>query len=158
MLSKCVSSWTRYAPIPLLMLVCCGLWTPNVQAQTTCAAPCTLTVGQTFTLTATHDGKDTTGYRVYLDGTNVGSDVSLTALSSGAVTVASLVAPARGAHNLQLGAFNLDNETKSDPLPFTTKSPAPSKPGGTQILIAVTVAEDGSLQFKVTGIEPGGGL
>lgn len=155
MRSKCVSSWTISVLRLLSGLLACLLWSSaNVAAQTACPAPCSLTVGQTFSLNATHDGANTTGYRVYLDGVKVGADLPLSALTSGSVSVAALVAPARGSHTVQLGAFNPDSETKSDPLSFTTTLPAPSKSGPVRIVITVTTAEDGSMQFRIVGIEP----
>jgi hypothetical protein len=118
-------------------------------AQTPCPSPCTLTVGQTYAVTASHDGLNVTGYRVYLDGAKLGADLPITALQSGTVTVAALTAPARGAHSLQLAAFNEDAETKSDPYAFTVKKAAPAKPGPVQLLLSITVAEDGTVTFKM---------
>jgi hypothetical protein len=122
-------------------------------AQTVCSSPCTLTLGAAYSVAADHDGLNTTGYRVYVDGVKVGNDVPLSQLASGAVTISGLVAPGRGQHSLQVAAFNEDWETKSDPFVFTVKKQPPGKPGNTRILIAVTASENGSVSFKVIAIE-----
>lgn len=108
-------------------------------AQTVCPTPCSLNVGQVYSLLADHDGTDTIGYRVYLDGVKVGADLSMNALAAGVVTVSSLVAPARGTHTLQMSAFNEDWDVKSDPLTFTSKKKAPGKPGNARITITAQI-------------------
>jgi len=131
------------------MLVC-WLWSSgSVTAQTACPSPCTVDVGQAFTVTASHGGQNTTGYRIYVDGVKVGSDLPFSQLSSGTVTVAALVAPARGTHTIQLAAFNADKETKSDPFTMISTLPAPPKPGPVQLLLAITVAENGDVTLKM---------
>jgi hypothetical protein len=134
----------------LLAIVLVLLTVTSARAQTPCPNPCVMTVGQVYTLQADHDGVDTTGYRVYLDGLKTGADLSMNALTSGVVTVSSLIAPARGAHTIQLAAFNEDNEAKSDPLSFTTKRKAPGKPGGTRIVITAQLVNG---EIKVQMVE-----
>lgn len=137
-----------------------------VSAQTPCSVNCVLTAGQSYTAVYDHDGLNTTGYRFYIDGTKVGTDIPMSALQSGSVTVPALVAPTRGTHTVQMGAFNQDFETKSDPTTFTTVLSAPKKPGNLRLLFTVTLAEDGSIQWKFLGIDtadpvpvpPGGGV
>lgn len=123
-------------------------------AQTTCSVNCVLTAGVPFTAAATHDGLNTTGYRVYIDTVKVGADLPLTALQSGTVTFGPFVAPARGTHTIQLSAFNPDIETKGDLFTFTTVLPAPAKPGPLRLIFTVTLAEDGTIKFQFLGIDP----
>lgn len=129
------------------------IFAPPIKAQSACSANCTLVVGDSFTLQADHDGVNTIGYRVFVDNAKVGSDVPMTALTSGVVSVSSLIAPARGAHTIQLAAFNEDNEVKSDPLSFTSKKKAPGKPGAPRVIITASLAQDGSIRFKVTTVD-----
>jgi hypothetical protein len=125
----------------------------SAHAQTTCAANCVLTVGQSFTLVADADPVNTTGYRIYMDGVKQGVDLPLSALQAGSITVAAIVAPARGSHTLIVSAFNPDVESKSDPFTFTTIMAPPKKPGNLRLLFTVILAEDGTIQFKFLGID-----
>lgn len=124
-----------------------------LQAQTTCAANCVLTAGQSFTLVADADPANATGFRIYLDGVKQGADLPLSALQAGSITVAALVAPARGTHTLIVSAFNPDVESKSDPFTFTTITAPPKKPGNLRLLFTVILADDGTIQFKFLGID-----
>lgn len=120
-------------------------------AQVVCPNPCTIDVGKSFSFAADHDGVNTTGYRVYLDGVKTGPDLLVSALQAGAITV-TLTAPARGSHALQLAAFNLDQETKSAPLTLVTRSPAPTAPTNLRITIVAQIARDGSVSFKIVDV------
>lgn len=134
----------------ILVIAC--LPTPAA-AQTPCSSNCVLAVGESFSAVADHDGANTVGYRLYIDNVKVGTDVPLASLQAGSVTVAALVAPARGSHTLQISAYNADFESKSDPFAFTTKLPPPGKPGNLRLLFAVVVADDGSVSFKFVGFD-----
>lgn len=143
-----------------LVLLCAPVL---AQAQTTCAANCVLTVGQSFTLVGDADTVNTTGYRIYMDGVKQGADLPLSTLQAGSITVAAIVAPTRGTHTLILSAFNPDVESKSDPFTFTTIMAPPKKPGNLRLLFTVILAEDGSIQWKFLGIDtadsvPAGGI
>jgi hypothetical protein len=137
------------------------LYALPLSAQTVCPNPCSLTIGQSFSVQAdVTPGPNLDGFRVYLDNVKQGADLPVTALQNGVVTIPSLTAPARGTHTIQIASFNADGESRSDPLTFSVRLPAPAKPGNLRILIAVVVAEDGSFTFKVVGIEevdPAGG-
>lgn len=108
-------------------------------AQTTCTANCTLTVGQSYSVQADHDGVNTTGYRFILDGLQVGVDRPMTVLIGGVVTISGLTAPVRGTHLMQVVAFNEDGSTSSDPLSVSVKKLPPGKPAKTRIISAMTV-------------------
>jgi hypothetical protein len=130
------------------------LFAAPVQAQTACPAPCTLTVGQSFSASATHDGANAIGYRVWLDGKQVGADIPLAQLANGSVTVAALTAPARGSHSLQFSAFNEDNDAKSPAFPFTVKKVAPVPPGVPSVFtVTVTADASGRLTFQIAGVQ-----
>lgn len=137
----------------LLVVACVITFAAPAAAQTLCPNPCVLTVGQTYSLLADHDGVDTTGYRVFVDNVKIGTDLSMNALLSGVATVSGLVAPARGPHAIQLAAFNEDWEVKSDPFPFTVKKKSPSKPGSSRITVTAQIV-DGKIVFSVEEAEP----
>jgi hypothetical protein len=101
-----------------LLLALGVLAASRVSAQTVCPAPCTLYVGQAFTLQA-DDPQPTSnvdGYRLY-DGATVLRDVPTATARVG--TVVSFVFasgfPATGTHNFQVSAYNVAGETKSTP-------------------------------------------
>lgn len=146
-------STSGWRPILLLAVVFALCATRGAGAQTVCPNPCALSVGQSYSVTADHDGANTTGYRLYVDSVKQGGDLLLTALQSGSVTVSALVASSRGTHTFQFSAFNEDAESKGDPLSFTIKKPPPNKPTNHRIILAVSVAANGEISVKVVGIE-----
>lgn len=151
-------SWMRRWLGGLIVAIGFGLCGSPSSAQTVCASPCTLTAGQSYTLQADHDGSNTSGYRIYLDGVKVGNDVPVSALvlANGAITFVNMIAPAAGSHTIQIGAYNTTGESKSTALAFTTVVPPPAPPTNLRIIITATMAADGTLQFKVTSVESGG--
>lgn len=112
------------------------------------AAP-EVVAGAPYRVAADHNGVDTIGYRVYVDNVKVGNDLPLAALVAGVVTSVDLPGVARGAHTIQVAAYNEDNEVKSDPLSFTAKKKAPGKPTNTRIVLVANVASNGSVTFSV---------
>jgi hypothetical protein len=142
------------------LTLCLLLLATPATAQTTCPAPgpCTVTVGQAYAVAA-----DITpwtavnapaGFRFYINGVKTGADLTLSALSAGVVTVAGLVAPARGSYTLEMTAFNADGESpKSAPaLTLVSKLATPPTPGNVRIILAVSLI-DGQLRFEFRGIE-----
>lgn len=128
----------------------------SASAQTT-----SVEVNQPFRAVFTHDGVNTTGYRVYVDGVQVGPDAPVTVLAGGSVSLAvPSGVPAAGTHTLQAAAFNAAGETKSAALTFTVTDPPPppppSEPGVPSIDVTVTVAvrPDGTLHL--TAVRVGG--
>jgi hypothetical protein len=104
-----------------------------------------------ITLEFTHDGLNTTGYRRFVDGLPVGSDLPLSALTAGKVT-ASIPGVPRGPHTVQVSAFNLDAEAKSAALPFTAVDPTPATPTNLTIKLVVQIAADGSVTLKLAEV------
>src|SRR5688500_7177293 len=119
----------RYA-ISLIVSLGFVLYATASSAQTVCPNPCVLTIGQSFTVIADHaPSPNVEGYRVYLNNVKQGADLPVSALQNGSLTVSSLVAATRGPQSIQIAAFNADAETRSDPVTFSVRLPAPTKPG-----------------------------
>jgi hypothetical protein len=118
-------------------------------AQTPPPVP-TVVPGVRFSVQGDHDGTNTTHYRLFIDGAQVGSDVAkATALVGGVVTLQSPVnGVARGSHSVQIEAVNPDNVTRSLPLMFEAKYPAPTAPGGIRFVVVTTTA-DGTPQMQL---------
>jgi hypothetical protein len=123
------------------LLVTLAALTPAI-AQTPPPVP-TVVPGVRFSVQADHDGTNTTHYRLFIDGAQVGSDVTrATALVGTVVTLQSAVnGVARGAHTVQIEAVNPDGATRSLPLAFDAKFPAPSAPGGIRFVVVTTTAD-----------------
>jgi hypothetical protein len=130
----------------LFVVTILALFAAPLFAQT---APPTVTVGQGFKIAADHDGVNTAGYRLYVDSAKVGVDIPLTALAAGTVTVDVPAIATRGAHALQLAAYNADAETKSDPVAFQAVLASPSKPKNIRLIVILAMAADGSVSFRV---------
>lgn len=109
-------------------------------------------VGVPFRVVATHDGVNTSGYRVYVDGAQVGKDVPVSALANGTITQ-DVPGQVRGPHALVVGAFNADAESRSAPLAIVALVPPPRAPTNLQITIAVTIGADGSVTAILAGVE-----
>jgi hypothetical protein len=116
--------------------------TPAI-AQTTPPPVPTVVPGVRFSVQADHDGTNTTHYRLFIDGAQVGSDVTrATALVGTVVTLQSGVnGVVRGAHTVSIEAVNPDGATRSLPLNFTAAYPAPSAPGGLRFVVVTTGAD-----------------
>jgi hypothetical protein len=71
----------------------------------------TVTVNKPFSVTATHDGKDTEGYRLYLDGVKA-LDIPIGQLAAGVVTSQPLSVRERGSHAVVVSAYNADKERR----------------------------------------------
>ena len=84
-----------------------------------------LQAGVSFNVGMDHDGLRTVGYRLYVDGAQVGSDLPLSSLSGGlvSVTVPGLTA---GSHALEVAAFNASGEVKSAPIVVVVPVALPS--------------------------------
>jgi hypothetical protein len=129
---------TRFA---LFLLSLLALAAPAL-AQTTPPVPTVLPAVR-FSVQADHDGTNTTHYRLFIDGAQVGSDVTrATALVGTVVTLQSAVnGVPRGAHTVQIEAVNPDGATRSLPLAFEAKFPPPSAPGGLRFVVVTTGAD-----------------
>lgn len=125
-------------------LLCLSLFPAALAAQGT-----TITTDQTYTLSADHDGKNTTAYRVYVDDAQVGADIPVSALAGGTLTTAALPALTEGTHAVRLAAVGPGGETKSDPLPITVTVAAPSKPTNLRITAVVSIGADGRVQLRI---------
>ena len=101
------------------------------------AAQTSVPANAVLTLAADHDGANTDGYRVYVDGVKV-SDVPKTALVAGVLT-ATVPAQKPGPHTVQLAAYNAVAEVKSDPVTFTALQ-TPLKPSNLKLTWTVTIS------------------
>jgi hypothetical protein len=141
-----------------LVLAVLLLTAASASAQTT-----TVEVNQPFRAVFTHDGVNTTGYRVFVDNVQVGPDAPASALTAGSVSLAvpSGVSMA-GTHTLQAAAFNASGETKSAALTFTVTDPPPppppTEPSVPTIDITVTVAARPDGTLELTAVRVGGVL
>lgn len=129
-----------------------------VNAQTPCSQNCTLKPGQTFSIAFDPPVEGppsgpSSGYRLYIDNVKIGPDISPTA---GTTTIPDQVLTTIGPHHIQVEAFNASGVGPKTPaLTVTITQPPPGMPQNLRILVAVTVAENGSIGIKVVGIEPG---
>jgi hypothetical protein len=112
---------------------------------TSAAAQTSVVVGQPLSVTFTHNGQNTTGYRVKVDGTTI-ADVAVSVLQAGSALIA---VPAglgtRGAHSLTATAYNQDGETPSIPLIVTAVLPAPDAPSQPSIVLKLALNQDGTI-------------
>jgi hypothetical protein len=129
-----------------------------LQTTSPCSANCTIQSGRSFSVLfdasvvdATHGAA--TGYRLYIDNTKVGPDL---AASPGTTTIPNQILTTPGEHTIEVSAFNASGEgAKTPPLKVTITVPLPGTPTNLRILVAFSVAENGSVSVKVVGIEPG---
>jgi hypothetical protein len=135
---------SRPRSLVVSILALCLLLVAPILAQNA-----TLTTGQTFTLSADHDGVNTTAYRVYVDDAQVGPDIPVSALANGTVTTSPLPALAEGTHAVRLAAVGPGGETKSDPLSIVVTLPPPSKPTNLRITAVVSIGADGRVQLRI---------
>lgn len=111
----------------------------------------TVTVGQAFQVLADHDGANTAGFRLYLDGVKVGTDLPVS-INAGVFSANVPAQTVRGDHTLVLGAFNADGEARSDPLVFKVVLPSPVKPGNLRLVIVATTTADGKITLELQEI------
>lgn len=129
----------------LIVVALLTLFASPLAAQTLCGNPCNMAVGQTYSVQFdTGPSVGATGFRLYQNGVQVGTDIALAAVQSGTVTVTPLVAGARGTYALQVSAFNEDGEgVKSAPLTLTVRKPLPGAPTNLRvILVGVTIVDN----------------
>ena len=141
----------------LLLALFCVLWANTASAQSApCPdppAPCVVKANQSIALSFTHPGTNADGFRIFLASqggspVKVGNDIALTAIQNGGVLIP-LVAPAvAGNYELTASAFNAAGETSSAPYKFSVQVP-PVAPGNLKLFLSITVAQDGTLQFRV---------
>ena len=127
-----------------ITLLCLSLFPAALAAQNA-----TLTTGQAYTLSADHDGVNTTSYRIYVDDVQVGADLPVASLANGTLTTTALPALTEGTHAIVLAAVGPGGETKSDPLAITVTVPAPSKPTNLRITAVVSIGADGQVQLRI---------
>jgi len=123
--------------------------------QTVCSQNCPVEVNKGFSVLfdAPGDGGTPVGYRLYLDGAKVGADIPAT---PGTVTVAGVLVSTVGTHQLQVSAFNATGEgQKTAALTLIANAPVPGIPSNLRIQLQVTIAQDGTFQIRVVGVESG---
>jgi hypothetical protein len=110
-----------------------------------------------FTVVADHDGLNTTGYRCYIDGVRVGSDLPASARVNGKVTCP-MPGQATGSHSAIIAALNgASVETRSPSLSFNSVTPPPTPPNAPsnlQIILQVAVSPDGTATLTAMRIVP----
>lgn len=122
--------------------LCMMLSASGVSGQTN-----TATVGEGFAITFTHDGQNTAGYRVYLDNVQI-QDLPLSALAAGTARTQPITVTTRGAHTVEVSAYNADRESARAALAFTASLPTPTSPGNLQIVITMALNPDGSISVR----------
>lgn len=120
-------------------------------AQTPCSANCQVDVSKAFSVQfdPPTSGGAPTGYRIYLDGVKLGADI---AAAPGTTTVPGVITNTAGPHNIEVSAFNATGEGPTAKLVVTAILPLPGPPTNLKILIQVTIAENGSVTWKVVGV------
>jgi hypothetical protein len=149
-------SWTVRCACFLIAIVGFGLLTPvPVFSQTApCPDPCVVKPGQAITASFTPTGTNASGFRIWLtpDGgspAKIGNDIALTAVQNGQVLVPLSAPSATGVFDLTVTAYNAAGESPhSVPARFTVLAPPPA-PGKPTLFIAITVAADGTVQFRM---------
>jgi hypothetical protein len=142
----------------LLVLLCSF----SADAQTVCTqlqsdtTPCQVTVGKPFTVT--FDQADTTNvayFRLFLNGSPIGTNIPIGQLVAGSVTVANVTVPAKGAYALEAASANLDNVfVKSPPLKINAVLGIPAAPSNLRITLEAIIGANGALTgVTVTAIE-----
>lgn len=134
----------------IILVVLVGLL--GVYSYALAQTPSEIEVGKPATITFNHDGQNTSGYRVFIDSQQVGQDIPISALVTGTVTTSTVVAT-RGTHTVGAQAFNPDRASNIVTVPFTAVLPKPTDPVNLKIQIAISVAEDGTVTFKVVKAE-----
>jgi hypothetical protein len=128
-----------------LYLLVCALFV----ALPAWAQPSSVTVGQSFRATWTHNGTNTIGYRVYLDNQLV-TEVPVSSLSGGGTgfNIPATAVTTRGAHVLAVSAYNADQESNRVTLDFTAKLPPPADPTNLNITLSVALNSDGTVSLR----------
>lgn len=110
------------------------------QASPASAQTSTVEVGKAFRVSADHDGLNTAGYRVKLDGVAQSDVLMGTVLAAGVVTVPVNAITARGAHTAILCAFNADGvESCSTALALTATAPKPNAPTNPRLALLLAL-------------------
>lgn len=150
----------RRASILVVLLL---LAAPASAQSTACPDPplaCDVRAGQAIALSFTHPGTNVQGFRIRLASeggspVQVGSDIALTAIVNGGVTVPLTAPTVAGVYLLTASAYNAAGETSSAPYRFSVQVP-PVAPGGLKLYLSITVAQDGTVQFRVVDTVPAG--
>lgn len=87
-----------------------------------------------FTVSADHDGIDTVGYRLYVNGSSV-QEKPASALSGGVISFADSDGLEKGTYTLHVAAYNDDGESKSLPFTLVITGTAPSAPVNLRIAV-----------------------
>ena len=109
----------------------------EAQAQTVCTvSPCTVRVGQAFSVRVDHDGLNLTngGFRLY-DGTAVVATQTPAGLVSGVVTFARPAPTVVGTHVFQVASYNDGGEARSTTITVSVVVNAPSAPTNIRITL-----------------------
>lgn len=101
--------------------------------------------------------ENTTHYKVFVDGTQVGSDAPFaSAFSNGVVTVRNVngATGAYGTHRLEVQAVGPTGLTSNrDGVDFRVVAPAPGGVGGVRIVLTLTQAQNG-VDLRIESMEP----
>lgn len=129
---------SRCARLAGCLLLMAG-WSGTAEAQTT--AP-SLIAGTPWRIQ--FDGATfAEGYRAYVDGVRIGTDLPAPATLTGIQLT--LPAVGVGAHTVQVSAFNSTGEgPKTAPLAFTATPPIPAAPTNLTIIVQVAVTPSGT--------------
>ncbi len=111
----------------------------------------TVQAGQAFVVRSVHDGIDTIGYRIRIDGFQVGADIPVSTLVESMFTSPVLVMNTRGSHVVKVCAFNTEGEVASPALDFTIIGALPSAPTLPVIVPATSLAE-GPVEWRAYAV------
>lgn len=112
----------KYGLLSLLLFVASPVW-----AQTS--------VSVSYTISASHDGLNTTDYALSIDGVSEATK-PVSALANGAITFVGTKALTVGTHTAEIAANGPGGQAKSTGT-FTVSAPPPNKPGTVTIVIQV---------------------
>lgn len=99
-----------------------------------------------------------TGYRIYLDGGQVGSDFPVSLRQANGTITFNMPALEPGRHVVQASAFNTGGESRSTAMSFDVDATAPPAPGNFRLTVDVVVSNapngDPQLTLKFVQVAP----
>jgi len=124
------------------------------EAQTQCSANCTVEVGKGFTAQwdppTNAAAVPVDGYKVYLDGVQQGANIVAV---PGTNQLTNITVSARGAHTLEVSAYNADREGPKAQVQLNAVLAAPGVPSNFRIVITAAIAANGQVEWRIASIE-----
>src|SRR5688500_7822636 len=105
----------------------------TVEAQVVCnTSPCVVQMNKPFTAMADHDGVDTTGYRLYVNGQMM-QDQPVTILANGVLTFQPVTLTVHGSFTIFVEAYGPGGATSGTALGLLVQPGKPKAPVNTRV-------------------------